>query len=173
MELKDLKVGMTVVIIDKKYVDANMDSFNDGYIDRNTKKFFSNEMVSILCNQKFKIVEIQEDDLIMGVRAGGFWLCPSWISKEYIAPEKPKVVPKAKPVANGSIPKKAEDGTTFGVVFKKLLKNHPDLGVLSTNRLSNLRLDELENICAAIGIEYDDGDIPQLCRNIFDTIING
>ena len=173
MELKDLKVGMTVVIIDKKYVDANMDPFNDGYIDRNTKKFFSNEMVTILCNKKFKIEEIQEDDPIMSVYVGGFWLCPSWISKEYIAPKKPKVAPKSKPVADGGIPKKAEDGTIFGVVFRKLLKSHPDLGVLSTNRFSNLRLDELENICAAIGIEYDDRDIPLLCRNIFDTIING
>lgn len=172
MELKDLKVGMTIVIIDRKYVNENMDPVNGGFIDRTTKKFFSDDMISILCGKKFKIEEIQEDDLIMGVRAGGFWLCPSWISHEYVAPPKPKVVPVVKPVGN-AVPKKAEDGTTFGVVFKKLLKKHPELGVLSTNRLSNLRLDEIENICAAIGVEYNDADIAQCCRDIFDTIING
>lgn len=172
MNLADLKVGMDIVIINKKYVDDNMDAVQGGFIDRTTKKFFSDEMVASLCGKKHKIREIDSEDPVMNVYVNDFWLCSSWIEKEYVAPPKPKVAP-ARPVAAGEVPKKAADGTVFGVVFKKLLKAHPELGVLSTNRLTNLTHDEIENICNVLGLEFDEVDFRATCQRIFDHVING
>lgn len=171
MELADLKVKMDVVMVSKNYIQDNMNRVDKGYIDRNNGKFFSDDMVEKLAGKKVRISEIDHDDQILSCLISGFWCSHTWIDKVYVAPEKPKVV-KPKPTGTTKVPTKAEDGTTFGTVFKKLLKKHPELGVLSTNRLSNLRLDELEDICAAIGVEYNDADVAQLCRTIFDTIIN-
>lgn len=173
MNLADLKSGMDVVIVNKKYVDDNMDRVEGGFIDRTTKKFFSDEMVSALCGKKFRIKELDNNDPVMNVFLNDFWLCPSWIEKQYVAPPKPKVEAPARPVAAGAVPKKAADGTTFGVIFKKLLKAHPELGVLSTNRLSNLTHAEIENICNVLGLDFDNVDINATCKRIFDHVVNG
>jgi len=171
MELADLKVGMDVVVVSKKYIDDNMDRIENGYVDRITKKFFSDDMVTKLAGKKNKITEIDADDDLLNVVVGGFWCNNAWVEKVYVAPVKPKVAP-VKPTGKTTIPKKAADGTNFGVVFKKLLKRFPELGVLSTNRLTTLPHDELERICGLLGVDYNEADLPTTCRNCFDAVIN-
>lgn len=171
MELADLKVGMDVVVVSKKYIDDNMDRIENGYVDRVTKKFFSDDMVAKLAGKKNKITEIDADDNLLNVVVGGFWCNNAWIEKIYVAPAKPKVAP-AKPSGKTAVPTKAADGSNFGYVFKKLFKKFPELGVLSTNRLSTLTHDELERICDLLGVVYDEAHHQETCRNAFDAIIN-
>lgn len=171
MELADLKVGMDVVVVSKKYIDDNMDRIENGYVDRVTKKFFSDDMVTKLAGKKNKITEIDADDELLNVVVGGFWCNNAWIEKVYVAPVKPKVDP-AKPSGKTTVPTKAADGSNFGVMFKKLLKKFPELGVLSTNRLSTLTFDELERICDLLGVVYDVDHHQETCKNCFDAIIN-
>lgn len=171
MELKDLKTGLDVVMVSAKYVADNMDKVDGGFIDRATKMFFSDDMVEKLCGKKHKVEDIDATDNKLNVVCGGFWCNNNWIEKIYVPVQRPKRVAKAVD-PKAKTPTKAADGSTFGVVFKKLLKKYPELGVLSTNRFTNLQDDEIEQICELLNIEFNEDDKRTTCQNIFNAIID-
>lgn len=170
MELADLKVKMDVVMVSRKYIQDNMNSVNGGFIDRVNHMFFSNDMVEKLAGKKVRIQEIDAEDPILNCLINGFWCSNTWIEKIYVAPERPKIE-RVKPTGPVTVPKKAADGSTFGTVFKKLLKKYPELGILSTNRLTNLTTDEIQQICDLMDIEFDDTNIRETCVKIFNAVI--
>lgn len=152
MELKDLTVGTLVRMINEKTLNEKFTGVEGGFICNVTSKFLSNDMKTQLIGKDLSIMQITPEDPIMPIMVNGFWIPLEWVDS--IAP-KPKITRRSAAAAN----MKAEDGTTFGPVFKKLFSIIPDLGNLSTNRFSMLRADELQFICSKIGISYEDNVI--------------
>lgn len=147
MELKDLQVNTLVRIVNSTFVTKNFDSTHNGYICKNTKKYLSSDMMSSIIGKDLPVQSIDADDPVLNVKVAGFWIPLLWIEK--LAP-KPKVVR----LKAGAVPDTAIDGKPFGSLFKVLLQKFPDIGVLSTNRFTQLTDDEFNLVCSKLGINH-------------------
>lgn len=164
MELKDLQVGTLVRIVNNDFLTDNFTSVNDGFICNKTHKYLSNDMKNLLIGKDLIIQSIDESDEIMPVKINGFWIPLLWIEK--IAP-KPKVSRRKK---SSNVPTHAADGSKFGTLFITLLTNHPDIGVLSTNRFSRLTDNELDLICTKLSVSRSSNNL-ETAHNITHALI--
>ena len=164
MELKDLQVGTLVRIVNNDFVSENFTSTRDGFICNKTHKYLSNDMKYLLIGKDLNIQAIDEADEIMPIKVNGFWIPIFWIEK--IAP-KPKV---SRRRASSKVPTHAADGSKFGALFTTLLTNHPDIGILSKNRFSQLTDDELDLICSKLNVSRSSNKL-ETANNITQSLI--
>lgn len=167
MKLSDLKVGMDVVMVTKAYITKNMDTIENGYRDRKTGMFFSNDMVENLCGKKVRITEIDASDDKLNVVANDYWLNSDWIAKEYVKPApRPKKPKPEGATTRWCCPKTAADGSAFGPAFKSFIRKHREFEDLSTNRISRLTDQEIDQICSVLDI-----DNSGRCQSLYETIL--
>lgn len=164
MKIEDLNVGMEVLMVKADFVTNNFDTINGGYIDRNTHLFLSDDMYSTLIGKRVTIEEVDPNDPKLNVKACGFYIPSSWILKK-----APKLRPRKK--STTTVSDTANDGTKYGPIFKKMLEKYPQLGNLSTNRLSRLTEPELRAICELTNIPYDTSNLRELYEKIASAFL--
>ena len=163
MKLEDLQVNTLVRIVNATFVNNNFDVVTNGYICKETKKYLSTDMFSSIIGKDFAIQTIDKDDPILNVKVNGFWIPLLWIEK--LAP-KPKVVRRKV----GAVPGNAADGKPFGTLFKVLLSKYPDIGVLSTNRFTQLTDDEFNLVCSKLGVDILSNRV-DTARNVVEKLM--